>query len=137
MNIKERTFTTYETEDGQVFDSLAEARVHLLKVHSKDMLTEGICVDKFVVYLLNTPEDFSMFMQAKNSQGVDNRLLFGVQNLQFPMFICERKVIEDGDYFAVHYEYDYLENVIQQQEMVVENLKYILENPPEKKEEEE
>ena len=136
MNIKEKTVTTYETEDGQVFNSLAEARVHLLKVHSQDMLTEGIRIDKFAVYLLKTPEDFSMFMQAKNSEGADNRLLFSVQDLQFPMFICERKIIEDGDYFAVYYEYDYLENVIQQQEMVVENLKYILENPPGNEEEE-
>lgn len=135
MNIKERTFTTYETEDGQVFNSLAEARVHLLKIHSQDMLTEGIRVDKFVVYLLKTPEDYSMFMQAKSSVGVDNRFLFDTKSLQFPMFICERKVIEDGDYFAVHYEYDFLESVIQQQEMVVENLKYILENPPVKEEE--
>lgn len=135
MNIKEKTVTTYETDDGQVFDSLAEARVHLLEVHNQEMLKDGVRVDKFIIYLLNIPEDFSMFVQAKSSEGVDNRFLFDVQNLQFPMFICEKKVIEDGDYFAVHYEYDYLENVIRQQEMVVENLKYILENPPGKEEE--
>lgn len=135
MNIKEKTVTTYETDDGQVFDSLAEARVHLLEIHNQEMLKDGVRVDKFIIYLLNIPEDFSMFVQAKSSEGVDNRFLFDVQNLQFPMFICEKKVIEDGDYFAVHYEYDYLENVIRQQEMVVENLKYILENPPGKEEE--
>ncbi len=135
MNIKERVFKTYETEDGQVFDTLAEARVHLLKVNSPNALSDGINIDKFTIYLFNIPEDFSTFVQAKSSEGADNRFLFDVQNLQFPMFICEKKVIEDGDYFAVHYEYDYLENVIRQQEMVVENLKYILENPLEKEEE--
>ena len=141
MNIKERVFKTYETEDGKVFDTLAEARTHLLKVNSPAILNEGINVDKFTVYLLNMPEDFAAFMQAKNSEGNDNRFLFEFQELQFPMYICERKVIEDGDYFLVYYEYDYLENVIQQQQMVVDNLKFILENPsvvePEEEEEEE
>ena len=141
MNIKERVFKTYETEDGKVFDTLAEARTHLLKVNSPSILNEGINVDKFTVYLLNMPEDFAAFMQAKNSEGNDNRFLFEFQELQFPMYICERKVIEDGDYFLVYYEYDYLENVIQQQQMVVDNLKFILENPsviePEEEEEEE
>lgn len=136
MNIKERVFKTYETEDGQVFDTLAEARTHLLKVSSPSILSEGMTIDKFTIYKLNNPEDFASFMQAKNTEGNDNRFLFEFQELQFPMCICERKVIEDGDYFLVYYEFDYLENVIQQQQMIVDNLKFVLENLLEIKESE-
>lgn len=126
MNIKERTVTTYETEDGQVFESLADARAYALQAQGCNLIEEGIKVGEFNVMALREPNDYIAFMAAKNNDDNNNRFLFSTEDeIQFPLFICERKVIEENEEgFAVYYEYDYLVKVIQQQQMICGDLEF-------------
>ena len=126
MNIKERTVTTYETEDGQVFESLANARAYALQAQGCNLIEEGIKVGEFNVIALREPDDYVAFMAAKNNDDNNNRFLFFTEvEMQYPLFICERKVIEENEEgFAVYYEYDYLVKVIQQQQMICGDLEF-------------
>lgn len=126
MNIKERTVTTYETEDGQVFESLADARAYALQAQGCNLIEEGIKVGKFNVMALREPNDYVAFMSVKNNDNNNNRFLFSTEDeMQYPLFICERKVIEENEEgFAVYYEYDYLVKVIQQQQMICGDLEF-------------
>lgn len=126
MNIKERTVVTYETEDGQVFESLADARAYALQAQGCNLIEEGIKVGEFNIIALRNPDDYVAFMTAKNNDDNDNRFLFFTEvEMQYPLFICERKVIEENEEgFAVYYEYDYLVKVIQQQQMICGDLEF-------------
>ena len=125
MNIKERTVVTYETEDGQVFESLADARAYALQAQGCSLIEEGIKVGEFNVVALREPDDYVAFMAAKNNDN-DNRFLFSSEDeMQYPLFICERKVIEENEEgFVVYYEYDHLAKVIQQQQMICGDLEF-------------
>lgn len=126
MNIKERTVVTYETEDGQVFESLADARAYALQAQGCNLMEEGIKVGEFNVMALREPNDYIAFMAVKNNDDNNNRFLFSSEEeMQYPLFICERKVIEENEEgFAVYYEYDYLVKVIQQQQMICGDLEF-------------
>ena len=125
MNIKERTVVTYETEDGQVFESLADARAYALQAQGCNLIEEGIKVGEFNVMALREPNDYVAFMAVKNNDD-NNRFLFSSEDeIQFPLFICERKVIEENEEgFTVCYEYDHLAKVIQQQQMLCGDLEF-------------
>lgn len=126
MNIKERTVVTYETEDGQVFESLADARAYALQTQGCNLIEEGIKVGEFNVIALREPNDYVAFIAAKNNNDNDNRFLFSSEEeMQYPLFICERKVIEENEEgFVVYYEYDHLVKVIQQQQMICGDLEF-------------
>jgi hypothetical protein len=126
MNIKERTVITYETEDGQVFESLADARAYALQAQGCNLIEEGIKVGEFNVMALREPDDYVAFMAVKNNDNNNNRFLFSTEDeMQYPLFICERKVIEENEEgFAIYYEYDYLAKVIQQQQMICGDLEF-------------
>lgn len=126
MNIIERTVTTYETEDGQVFESLADARAYALQAQGCNLIEEGIKVGDYNIVALRDPNDFVAFMSVRNDE--NNKFLFSFEEIQYPILICEKQVVEKQDEeFVIVNQYDYLANIIQQQQMIFNDLIFAFE----------
>ena len=126
MNIMERTVTTYETEDGQVFNTLAEARAYALQAQGCNLIDEGIKVGEYSIIALREPNDLVAFMAAKEDE--HNRVLFSLEEIQYPLFICTKQLVEKQDEeFVVVNQFELLINVIQQQQAMFNDLIFAFE----------